>query len=147
MSARGGVSKRKLKNLLEFKDREQIRGLLKLASGKDSDNEISEILLKFITDTKWVILGLVEGPVLFGLMGVEKTEPKTGHLHYIAVRSEKEGLGRELFEQSLKKLKFKALTVTSPEPVKDFFLKVGFQEVDAQKNEYGATIYKLKWEE
>lgn len=142
------MSKVKLKNLMEFKDREQIRGLLRLSTGVTSDNEISEILLKFISDTKWSLLGLVEGPVLYALAGVEKTEAKTGQLHFLAVRPEnqKQGMGAELLIQTQKKLKLKVMKVSSLEHTKDFFGKCGFQELSVSKNQVGAKVFEMKLE-
>lgn len=140
--------KLKLKNLMEFKDREQIRGLLRIATGLTSDNEISEILLKFITDTKWSLLGFVEGPVLYALAGVEKTEAKTGRLHFLAVRPEnqKQGLGSELLSQTQKKLKLKVMTVSSLEQAREFFEKSGFQEEGVSENPVGAKVIEMKLE-
>lgn len=123
------MKNKKLRNLLEFKDREQVRQLLSLSSGQKSEGEIAEVLLNFIKNTKWVLHGFFEGPTLFALIGLQLLAKKEGKILYIAVRPEnqKTGLGRDLIEMCQTKYKLKKISAESNSETLSFYEKLGFK--------------------
>src|SRR3989338_8539997 len=102
------MTSRKLRNLLEFKDRDQVRNLLELASGR---TDINDILLGYIKNAKWALHGFFEGPVLHGLIGLHLLEKKEAQIQYIAVRPEdqKTGIGGDLVAAVQEKYKLKKI--------------------------------------
>lgn len=136
----------KLRNLLEFKDRDQVRDLLKIAAHTDNTAEITEILMGYIKNQKWVLLGLVDGPVLKALMGIELLEKKQAYLQFISVRpdAQSQGLGAQILEMATAKQKLKKLSLKSPESTKGFFDKCGFEMVQTGQDLAGNPSYQFE---
>ena len=105
-----------------------MRSLISLSSGIAEPAQINEILMGYITNTKWALHGCYEGPVLFNLIGLELLPNKEAIIQYFAVRPEqqKSGLGSELLGMVQEKYKLKKISVTPTSESQGFFENQGF---------------------